>query len=169
MLARPLVAVVVLLTAGAGSLVVAGGTSAADGPVVLRHAAAPRVVYGPVAVPSRSLPGALPVVLPGALSGAGAPSLTRLLPATPVAPGPPVGPATGSPAMGPPGVIGPDSPLRQVRAVQRLLNRVGAALRVDGAWGPATTRAVIAVQARTGLPVDGRVGPRTLAVLRAQS
>jgi peptidoglycan hydrolase-like protein with peptidoglycan-binding domain len=67
--------------------------------------------------------------------------------------------------MGPPPVVGPDSTPYRVRIVQRLLNAAGAQLRVDGAWGPATTRAVEAVQRRAGLPVDGRVGPTTAAAL----
>lgn len=162
MLARPLVAAAVLLTAGAGSVLV-GGTSAADGPIVQRPAAAPRVVYGPVAIPR---PATVSSVVPPGVTNL--PS-TRLPPVIALPPGPPLGPPVGSPAMGPPGVVGPDSPLHQVRAVQRLLNRAGAALRVDGAWGPATTRAVTAIQAQAGLPVDGRVGPRTLAVLREQT
>ena len=138
MLARPLVAAAVLLTAGAGSLALAGGTSSATSP--------PRVVYGPVA---------LPVVVPLAQARG------RLLPVRPV----PLGPPAGAAAMGPPGVVGPDAPPHRVRAVQRLLNRAGAGLQVDGAWGPATTRAVEVVQARGGLPVDGRVGPTTAAFL----
>lgn len=81
---------------------------------------------------------------------------------------PPMGPrveVTPTPA-GPPAPVGPDSGLAEIRAVQRLLNAAGARLRVDGAWGPATTRAVEQLQARHGLPVDGRIGPATAALLR---
>ena len=56
------------------------------------------------------------------------------------------------PAMGPhrddarsaavPAGVGPDSSVAQIRALQRQLNSRGAQLRVDGAWGPATARAV---------------------------
>ena len=79
-----------------------------------------------------------------------------------------VGPRALSAAapVGPPVTVGPDSPVPAVRAVQRLLNRAGAQLRVDGAWGPATTRAVLAAQARAGLRLDGVAGPATLAALR---
>ncbi len=138
--ARPSMAVAVLLTASAGSLLLAGGTSAATSPA--------RVTYGPVA---------RPVV--GPLVEARGPVLPR--PQVALARvGPPV-----VAEVGPPGEVGPGSPVPRVRAVQRLLNRAGAQLRVDGAWGPATTRAVEAVQARAGLPVDGRVGPATAAAL----
>jgi peptidoglycan hydrolase-like protein with peptidoglycan-binding domain len=136
-------AVAVLATAGLGSLLLAGGTSSATAPA--------RTTYGPVA---------RPVVVP--LVDVHGP----VLPQVPAALAP-VGPRVVAPAapVGPPGLVGPDSPPRDVRVVQRLLNRAGAQLRVDGAWGPATTRAVERVQERAGLPVDGRVGPSTAAVL----
>ena len=40
---------------------------------------------------------------------------------------------------------------------------------VDGRYGPLTERAVMALQAACGLTVDGIVGPRTLAELRARA
>ena len=86
---------------------------------------------------------------------------TRLVPMPPVM-GPRPVDAGPSPAAA---TVGPDSPVAQIRALQRRLNAHGADLRVDGAWGPATTQAVRTVQARLGLPVDGRIGPDTAAAL----
>ena len=137
---RSLVAVTAL--AAGGSVLLAGGTSAATAPT--------RVTYGPLA-PA--------VVAP--LPDVGGP-LLPLPPQVAERVGPPAGPAE----LGPPGVVGPDAPPHRVRAAQRLLNRAGARLRVDGAWGTATTRAVEAVQAQAGLPVDGRLGPATAAHLQ---
>lgn len=48
-----------------------------------------------------------------------------------------------------------------VKALQQLLNAKGASLDVDGAFGPATERAVIEFQRANGLDVDGIVGPMT--------
>ena len=53
-----------------------------------------------------------------------------------------------------------------VRELQRLLNDAGAALRVDGAFGPATDAAVRDFQGRMGLKVDGIVGRQTWGTLR---
>ena len=58
------------------------------------------------------------------------------------------------------GVKGP-----HVRVLQMLLQRAGQSINIDGAFGPATERAVKAVQARHGLKVDGVVGPWTWTVL----
>ena len=141
---RPAVAGGVLLATGLAGVVLAGGASSATPPT--------RVTYGPVALP----PPAKPLV---DVRG-------PLLPAAPAWASPPLGPPTTAAEVGPPGVVGPGSPPHRVRAAQRLLNRAGAQLRVDGAWGPATTRAVEAVQARAGLPVTGRLGPATAALLQ---
>ena len=141
-----------LLTAAAGSVVVAPGASSA--PAAVTGATARTV--GPVA--------AAPAVRP--LADLTAPLLAGHRVASLPARTGFVGPRGGTAALGPPGLVGPDSPPARVRAVQRLLNARGAALRVDGAWGPATTAAVEAVQAAAGLPVSGRADPLTLAVLR---
>ena len=151
------------------------GTSTAASPAPLR-------TYGPpttwtAAVPAstgRWSSGGASLFDTSGLLGVGGVPLAVSRPAA-AAPGP-VPSATTRPA-GPPVGVGPDSPLAQVRALQRLLNaRLGAgahrsgahgpALRVDGDWGPATTRAVRRFQAQVGLPVDGRAGPATLAALR---
>lgn len=55
----------------------------------------------------------------------------------------------------------------EVRALQILLQGDGASVRVDGWFGPATADAVRAAQRKHGLVVDGIVGPKTLATLRA--
>ena len=57
-----------------------------------------------------------------------------------------------------------------VRGVQTLLERAGYTPGpLDGRYGPLTERAVMGLQAACGLTVDGIVGPRTLAELRAAS
>jgi Putative peptidoglycan binding domain len=53
-----------------------------------------------------------------------------------------------------------------VREVQRLLNRRGYDVSVDGILGEETREAVARFQARHGLEVDGEPGPQTLAALR---
>jgi hypothetical protein len=142
----------VLLTVS-GALVAGSGSSAATAPPT----ATAQPFHGPLAPP----PAPRPLVrTDGPLLPPQAPP--RLAPVHR-----PMGPAAASrPAVGPPGVVGPGSPPHQVRALQRLLNARGADLRVDGAWGPATSSAVQRVQAAAGLPASGRVGPRTAAALR---
>jgi peptidoglycan hydrolase-like protein with peptidoglycan-binding domain len=52
-----------------------------------------------------------------------------------------------------------------VQALQVQLNKHGAAVATDGAFGPATTTAVRGFQSRNGLGVDGVVGPATWTTL----
>ncbi|MEZ4434909.1 MAG: peptidoglycan-binding domain-containing protein [bacterium] len=65
------------------------------------------------------------------------------------------------------GAAYPGAPLRlgssgpAVAAMQGMLNGAGAALTVDGAFGPLTRGAVVAFQQAAGLGVDGVVGPLT--------
>lgn len=54
----------------------------------------------------------------------------------------------------------------KVSDLQRLLNRRGFALVIDGDFGPKTERAVRDFQRQAGLVVDGIAGPKTFAVLR---
>lgn len=54
----------------------------------------------------------------------------------------------------------------KVSDLQRLLNRRGFALVIDGDFGPKTERAVRDFQRQAGLVVDGIAGPKTLAMLR---
>ena len=59
-----------------------------------------------------------------------------------------------------------------VRQLQAEMNRVfpgypGPLLDKDGSFGPATERQVKEFQRRTGLKVDGRVGPATRAKLKS--
>ncbi len=53
-----------------------------------------------------------------------------------------------------------------VRDLQTLLNKTGAALDVDGDFGPDTETAVRVFQKAAGLDVDGIAGPATLTALR---
>lgn len=55
-----------------------------------------------------------------------------------------------------------------VNDLQRLLNASGHALLVDGDFGPATERAVLAFQHSAGLVADGLAGPKTWALLRGE-
>ncbi len=52
-----------------------------------------------------------------------------------------------------------------VKALQRALNEVGASLKVDGVYGPATEKAVRQFQRNKRLRVDGAAGPATRAKL----
>lgn len=52
-----------------------------------------------------------------------------------------------------------------VREIQRLLSRAGHAVKVDGDFGPATKKAVMAFQKANRLKVDGIVGPATQTAL----
>ncbi|MFC3724421.1 N-acetylmuramidase domain-containing protein [Neoaquamicrobium sediminum] len=54
---------------------------------------------------------------------------------------------------------------KRVRELQQLLVRSGAAIKVDGDFGPATKDAVLAFQRSHGLTVDGVAGPETLNAL----
>lgn len=54
-----------------------------------------------------------------------------------------------------------------VKAMQARLNTHGAALDLDGSFGPATEAAVRAFQTSAGLDVDGVAGPLTHAALKA--
>lgn len=53
----------------------------------------------------------------------------------------------------------------KVRELQSLLNRTGAALKVDGDFGPTTKAAVQVIQRKSGLTVDGVAGPETMQAL----
>lgn len=55
----------------------------------------------------------------------------------------------------------------RVAALQRRLSELGYHLVVDGDFGPATRRAVVAFQADHGLGIDGVVGPKTRKALTA--
>ena len=59
------------------------------------------------------------------------------------------------------GSTGPD-----VKLLQSILNRIGYnAGAVDGTFGPATRRALVAFQSAFGLAIDGVAGPQTWAAL----
>jgi hypothetical protein len=53
----------------------------------------------------------------------------------------------------------------RVEALQKRLNEIGFAVRVDKDFGPTTRNAVMAFQASHGIEVDGVVGPETQAAL----
>ena len=164
--------------AAAVASLLGSGTSTAASPPPLRTYGPPTTWTAPVPVTASASTGRwLSVAGTSGLLGVGGVPVALSRPPA-AAPGPTPS-ATARPA-GPPAGVGPDSPLAQVRALQRLLNaRLGAgahrsgahgpALRVDGDWGPATTRAVRRFQAQVGLPVDGQAGPATLAALRNPS
>lgn len=54
------------------------------------------------------------------------------------------------------------------REIQRLLNRWGYRVRVDGVWGEESREALMRFQRRNGLEPDGEPGPRTRAALRGR-
>jgi hypothetical protein len=153
---RALAGAAALLTLVGASAVLGVGSSSASGGTSRAAAAAPFV--GPVAVaapPRPLLRTDGPLLLPAG-SARVAPVVRPMGPRVPERAG----------VVGPPAMVGPGSALPAIRTVQRRLNAHGARLRVDGAWGPATTGAVERLQAQAGLPVDGRVGPRTATLLR---
>lgn len=71
----------------------------------------------------------------------------------------PVKPAAGMLRLGSEGA--------RVRELQVLLRRAGYAIDVDGDFGPATKKAVMAYQRRKGIYVDGVAGPETMAKIKA--
>ena len=152
---RVSLAAAVLLAVAAGGAVLAAESSPGAAAAVL-SVPLPAPVHGPVVPPARAA--VRPLLAAGALvAPARVPELAQVAaaPPSPVA------------APQPEPVVGPGAPAEQVREVQRLLNDAGASLAVDGAWGPATERAVRQAQHRAGLPVDGRVGTATRAALVA--
>ena len=58
-------------------------------------------------------------------------------------------------------ILGFNSRGEAVRMLQSLLNAHGASLSVDGSYGPATKKAVIAFQIENNLEADGYCGPVT--------
>lgn len=54
-----------------------------------------------------------------------------------------------------------------VKALQELLNQLGAALEVDGQFGSKTEAAVKAFQKKAGIKQDGKYGDQTHAALMA--
>src|SRR5690242_17207272 len=61
---------------------------------------------------------------------------------------------------------GSSDPPDVIMLIQQALNERGAALTVDGIFGPATAAAVTAYQTDKGLvPKDGIVGPGTMSAL----
>jgi peptidoglycan hydrolase-like protein with peptidoglycan-binding domain len=57
---------------------------------------------------------------------------------------------------------------RDVRVLQDFLTKVGIRTRVDGQYGPATTRRVRKWEKKSSLPVNGRVSRKDAALLRGQ-
>lgn len=53
----------------------------------------------------------------------------------------------------------------KVRELQSLLNRTGAALKVEGDFGPTTKEALLVFQRKNGLKADGLAGPETMRAL----
>jgi hypothetical protein len=76
-------------------------------------------------------------------------------------------PATGGTTPFPGTALRQDSKGDAVRTLQQRLNALGNSLTVDGNFGPATKKAVVAFQAANGLTADGIVGPQTWAALFA--
>lgn len=72
----------------------------------------------------------------------------------------------GDRALGEVAILQQGAEGENVRRLQSALNRWGAGLVVDGAFGPATLRAVTAFQRLHGLKPDGIVGRRTWAALK---
>lgn len=81
----------------------------------------------------------------------------------------PVGSATSSVQRRRTSLIEMGAEGAQVKNIQRLLNRHGAGLREDGAFGPKTDAAVRAFQRANALSADGVVGPDTMAKLQSSS
>jgi peptidoglycan hydrolase-like protein with peptidoglycan-binding domain len=71
----------------------------------------------------------------------------------------------GPPNAAPRTTLRPGDRGDDVKALQRLLNTAGAAIDVDGSYGPATEAAVRTFQKSAGLLVDGIAGPQTQAAL----
>jgi peptidoglycan hydrolase-like protein with peptidoglycan-binding domain/rare lipoprotein A (peptidoglycan hydrolase) len=63
------------------------------------------------------------------------------------------------------GVCGKGDEGQNVKDIQQALNVNGAQIAVDGKYGAQTIQAVKDYQSANGLPVDGNVGPKTLASL----
>lgn len=57
--------------------------------------------------------------------------------------------------------------LTQPRDRQRALRRLGHAIAIDGAWGPASRAALVLAQRALGLEADGVWGPSTTAAVQA--
>lgn len=53
-----------------------------------------------------------------------------------------------------------------VEGIQRLLKEIGYPIKIDGEFGPGTKRTVKLFQKQAGLVVDGRVGTKTLELLK---
>ena len=68
-----------------------------------------------------------------------------------------------APPLPPPPVLRRGDRGAKVRKLQQGLKAQGAAVEVDGQFGPATEEALRAFQERKGLDVDGKVGPNTWA------
>lgn len=73
----------------------------------------------------------------------------------------------GGSASGPDGMLRLGAKGAKVRELQALLVRAGQTIKVDGDYGPATKKAVMAFQEENGLTVDGVAGPETQRALAA--